>query len=82
VTSAIQPRRKHSPTTIEGLRFLCCPCRGVTLKTTGATQAVVVVGSFLSECSDSPVSRMQEERNETRSTEEFKRFACEDVKCD
>jgi hypothetical protein len=34
----MQLRGKHSPTTIEGLRFLCGPCRGLILKTTGTDQ--------------------------------------------
>jgi hypothetical protein len=60
--------------------FLCGPCRGVILKTSGATQAVL--GQFLSECSDIHVSRKLKERIETRSREEYKRSACEDVKCE
>jgi hypothetical protein len=55
--------------------FLFGPCRGVILKTSGATQAVL--GQFLS---DVHVSRKLEEPIETRSTEEYKRYACEDVK--
>jgi hypothetical protein len=39
-------------------------------------------GIILSECSDIHVNRKLEERTETRSTEEYKSSACEDVKCD
>jgi hypothetical protein len=41
-----------------------------------------VLGQFLSECSDIQVSRKLEERIEARSTEEYKRSACEDAKCE
>jgi hypothetical protein len=60
--------------------FLCGPCREVILKTSGATQAVL--GQFLSEYSDIHVSRKLQERTENRTTGEYKRSACEDVKCE
>jgi hypothetical protein len=50
------------------------------LNTSGATQAVL--GQFLRECSDIHISRKLEERIETRSTEEYKRSACEDSLCE
>jgi hypothetical protein len=50
------------------------------MKTSGATQAVL--GQFLIECSDIHVSRKLDEQIETRSTEEYKMSACEDVKCE
>jgi hypothetical protein len=62
--------------------FLCGPCRGVILKTTVATQAVGVVGSFLSEWSDIHVSRTLDERIEARSAEKYMSSVSEDVKCD
>jgi hypothetical protein len=40
-TVTLHLRGKQSSTTIEGLGFLCGPCRRVILKTIGATQAVV-----------------------------------------
>jgi hypothetical protein len=43
-----QRRGKHASTTIEGLGFLHGPCRGVILKTIGATQSVVIC-SFVRE---------------------------------
>jgi hypothetical protein len=39
-TNAMQRSGKHASTTTEGLCFLRGPCRGVVLKTTGATQLV------------------------------------------
>jgi hypothetical protein len=60
--------------------FLCGPCRGVILKTSGATQAVL--GQFRMECSGVQVSRKLKEQIETRSTAEYKASACEDVKCE
>jgi hypothetical protein len=76
--------------------FLCGPCRGVILKISGGTQAVLSQFSkcpygedsavsgwqFRRECSGVQVSRKLKERIETRSTAEYKRSACEDVKCE
>jgi hypothetical protein len=62
------------------MSFLCGPCRGVILKTSGVTKAVL--GQFRSECSDIHVSRKLEERIEARSREAYKRSACENVKCE
>jgi hypothetical protein len=66
-------------------RFPWGPCRGVILKTTGATQAVSG-RQFLSECQTLREDQLNvggsSKRVETRSTVEYKRSACDDVLCE
>jgi hypothetical protein len=63
--------------------FSLWSCRGVILKTNGVTQAVssFQVNTRRSEQINSGTSGGSK-RGGTRSTEEYRRFACEDVNCD
>jgi hypothetical protein len=78
---ARQPRNKHFFTTT-ARPFSVGPCRGVILETIDANSSV---SKRMQRHSDqlAAVSGWQSsKRTETRSTEEYKRSACEDLLCE